>query len=102
MTFGEIRSHIELTLQRLAGGSNKGVNGIQQFMGGEVGKYINEAYRMFLDRTQMFETSASVTITSGYGTLPSDCLHVIRVEDSAGKPITGRVQRRFFDKDLPK
>ena len=103
MTVGDIKSHIEMHLMRLLGGKdNKSVAGIQQFMGGEIYKSINEAYRVFLDRTRLLESSASVTITSGYGTLPADCYHVLRVEDSAGEQITGRVQRRFNDTDLPK
>lgn len=103
MTIGEMKSHIEMNLMRLSGGGNKGTNGIQHFMGGEVYKYINEAYRMFLDRTNILQARGSVTITSGYGTLPSDCIKVLRVEDSDGKPVTGRIQKRFTEtEDLPK
>lgn len=103
MTVGQIKSHIEMHLMRSLGKDNKSATGIQQFMGGELYKYINEAYRIFLDRTNMLQAKDDVTITSGYGTLPSDCLSILRVEDADGKPVTGRMQKRFTDTEsLPK
>lgn len=97
MDIKQMRSHVRSILRRMDNDSNQ--LGEVQFTDAELTALINEAYRLFLMETEILRESASVTVTSGIGTLPDGTINVDRVEIS-NVPI-GQLSRRFYTGALP-
>jgi hypothetical protein len=98
MTLKQIRSHIRSHLVRMM--QDKEFLQEHQWTDREINAMINEAYRMFLQDTEILHGSSTVTLTSGVGTLPDDVISIRRVEVN-GEPI-GRLGVKSYNGALPK
>lgn len=98
MTLKQIRSHVRSQLVRLA--QDKSMLQEHQWTDRELNAMINEAYRMFLQETEILHGSSTVTLTSGIGTLPDDVITIRRVEVDS-EPI-GRLGVKSYNGALPK
>jgi len=65
----------------------------------EINALIDHASKMFLEETGLLETSETVTVTSGVGTITGNVIQVKRVEIS-NKPV-GFIYKHAYDEDLP-
>ncbi len=98
MTLKQIRSHIRSHLVRMM--QDKEFLQEHQWTDREINAMINEAYRMFLQDTEILHGSSTVTLTSGVGTLPDDVISIRRIEID-DEPI-GRLGVKSYNGALPK
>jgi hypothetical protein len=98
MTLKQIRSHIRSHLVRMM--QDKEFLQEHQWTDREINAMINEAYRMFLQDTEILHGSSIVTLTSGVGTLPDDVISIRRIEID-DEPI-GRLGVKSYNGALPK
>ncbi len=98
MNLKQIRSHIRSHLVRMM--QDKELMQEHQWTEREINALINEAYRMFLQDTEILHGSSTVTLTNGVGTLPDDVISIRRVEVDS-EPI-GRISVKSYNGALPK